>query len=671
MAIQFGTVDGLVNITKESIRCFVKGIDEFVIQGGPSIANKEGVSYGTAFQRFIDPVYNGTKETYDIGLIKYSVKTKSGAEQSPARGTFCKKMGLLKIDEPIDIFEITPLGKAILNDDITIKEYAFILLSKMGVFKDGEYVDNLLSSVFKYFQSKPTVSQSLLEEYIKKTYNDTSIVKTRLDIILNSLVVTGLIAKVTNDIYVLSGTTEAELFIDYNKRSYLLNEAKIDTSKEYSDYIGNLEYGGILDILSNDNISFYTKFFPNLFKYMKQSNATLALQQIFYGAPGTGKSYSIKDNENVKKADENHLVFRTTFHPDSDYSTFVGCYKPSMEHAERIYNEDELIVKLKEIKNSGTTYPCQKFATKYWRSLKDITPMSIKQILTSCGFTDAFSVEIGKGIAVGQEYLNKEEDGKIIYRFTPQAFTNAYVKAWTTEDKVYLVVEEINRGNCAQIFGDLFQLLDRGNDGFSVYPIDADKDLSDYVKKELADSPRTDFKDGVKEGKKLVLPNNLYIWATMNTSDQSLFPIDSAFKRRWEWVYIPIDTKIKRWYVEINGKHYSWTKFLDTINDDILTDETAEDKHLGFYFCKPTKKKDQSDLDLNVITAETFVGKVLFYLWNDVFKVYGIPANIGTSKDWAYRKFYCPDGTVDQNKVTELMSKLKIQSEEEEQTANE
>ena len=167
--------------------------------------------------------------------------------------------------------------------------------------------------------------------------------------------------------------------------------------------------------------------------------------------------------------------------------------------------------------------------------------------------------------------------------------------------------------------------------------------------------------DDIKEGRVLLLPKNLYIWATMNTSDQSLFPIDSAFKRRWDWKYIPIDTKKDVWYINVGGVRYSWTAFLEKINNDILTEETAEDKHLGFYFCKAFKKE---------IDAETFVGKVLFYLWNDVFKVYGIPATIGSSRDWAYTKFYSTDGSVDEQKVKDLMKKLNIPAIVEETDVN-
>ncbi len=335
------------------------------------------------------------------------------------------------------------------------------------------------------------------------------------------------------------------------------------------------------------------------------------LQQIFYGAPGTGKSKTIKDKTEI--AEKENRVFRTTFHPDSDYSTFVGCYKPGMKSGDRIYSAEELAVKLKEIKNSGITYPCHKFAAQYWRSLKDLSADAIKQILNACGFTESMNVEVSKGVAIGQEYLNNDEDGKIVYTFTPQAFTNAYVKAWSTTEDVYLIIEEINRGNCAQIFGDLFQLLDRGDNGLSEYPIEADTDLRNYIAKELESSTRSDFPNGVKEGEKLILPSNLYIWATMNTSDQSLFPIDSAFKRRWDWEYIPIGYKNTNWIIEIGKKTYNWVDFQHNINECIYGVDNSEDKQLGDYFVN-------ADITGCKISADTLLNKILFYIWNDVCK---------------------------------------------------
>ena len=241
----------------------------------------------------------------------------------------------------------------------------------------------------------------------------------------------------------------------------------------------------------------------------------LPLQQIFYGAPGTGKSCGIK-----KTLDDNHVaednIFRTTFHPDSDYSTFVGAYKPTMEVVPRYES------------STGT----------------------------------------------------QVEERRIAYNFIPQAFLNAYVRAYQTDENVYLIIEEINRGNCAQIFGDLFQLLDRGDDGKSKYSIKADTDIRTYLEGVLGDD-----NEGIKGGN-LCLPANLYILATMNTSDQSLFPIDSAFKRRWEWEYVPIRNEEQSWVIAADGKEWDWWQFLEAVNEKIASVTDSEDEKLGYYFVK-------------------------------------------------------------------------------------
>lgn len=418
-----------------------------------------------------------------------------------------------------------------------------------------------------------------------------------------------------------------------------------------------------------DHLTQHPEDYALLIQYREKTNVTNMnndpLQQIFYGAPGTGKSHFIKDNEKVIEAEKKNLMFRTTFHPDSDYATFVGAYKPSMTSSERIYTTEELETKLKEIKNTGTTYPCHKFASKYWESLKDLTANEIKQILSACGFTETYGVEVSKGVAIGQEYLNKQNEGKIIYTFVPQAFTKAYTAAWNTEDEVYLIIEEINRGNCAQIFGDLFQLLDRGSDGFSEYPVYADTDLANFIKDALACSTRTDFPDGVKEGKKLVLPSNLFIWATMNTSDQSLFPIDSAFKRRWEWKYVPISDAGKAWKICVNGTEYDWWSFVKKINNKIWDATHSEDKKLGYFFCKADRKVNENDEENNVISADRFVGKVLFYVYNDVFKDYGFDDAIFKDKedgnsDLSFQCFFKANGKPNEEKIEVFLKNLEV-----------
>ena len=348
--------------------------------------------------------------------------------------------------------------------------------------------------------------------------------------------------------------------------------------------------------------------------------AEVSLQQIFYGAPGTGKSHII--NELTK----GESVIRTTFHPDSDYSTFVGAYKPTMG------------------------------------------------LLPICN-------ELGQPMEIGSSVLHKEQ---IIYEFVDQAFLQAYVNAWkyyadNSEEikKQYLIIEEINRGNCAQIFGDLFQLLDRNDYGFSVYPINADKDMKKHLEKAFkgvridnADSINQHYKgrNVVKEvldGDILLLPNNLYIWATMNTSDQSLFPIDSAFKRRWEWKYVPISNAGKAWKICVNGKEYDWWSFIEKINNKIWNVTKSEDKKLGYFFCKADRKITEGDEENNVISADRFVGKVLFYVYNDVYKDYGFDDDIFKDKednnsDLLFQTFFMANGKPNEAKIEVFLKNLEV-----------
>lgn len=356
----------------------------------------------------------------------------------------------------------------------------------------------------------------------------------------------------------------------------------------------------------------------------KTSESKFPLQQIFYGAPGTGKSHAI--NELTAGKD----VIRTTFHPDTDYSTFVGAYKP-------------------------TTKPVP--------------------VVTVIG-TEAVPVRDKNGKEMMED--------KIVYEYVSQAFLQAYVAAWRKycdvqegEEPVdeFLVIEEINRGNCAQIFGDLFQLLDRGDEGFSEYPIKADSDMKKLLEKEFEgleiknkEGINALFKGGkdivaeVLAGDVLLLPNNLYIWATMNTSDQSLFPIDSAFKRRWDWNYVPISDAGKNWMIEVNGAQYDWWKFLEAINDKVYHATYSEDKKLGYFFCKA---KD------GVISAEKFVSKVIFYLWNDVFKDSEFEGDTFKDEDGeklSFDKFYSVENNqvkVNGTKIVKFLSNLNLSPDSE------
>ena len=427
-----------------------------------------------------------------------------------------------------------------------------------------------------------------------------------------------------------------------------------------------LNYGRTDIIFKKDDNNLYMDFSSYKGKNGIKKITNNPLQQIFYGAPGTGKSHTINE---ITEQQPKENVFRTTFHPDSDYSTFVGCYKPTKEEtktqSQSILDYDSLVNKFKEyldVKNpyQNITRACTLFGYDFHDSIvrmQDGNTHTIPELVTDAyksGTT--YDSQVRAGMACYEEAVKPQtSSSKITYSFVPQAFTKAYLRAWQTTDPVYLVIEEINRGNCAQIFGDLFQLLDRKN-GVGEYPIKPDDDLGRFIAENLT-NPVEGIPDEIRVGKELSLPANLYIWATMNTSDQSLFPIDSAFKRRWEWKYIPINTQKENWSIAVNGTNYDWSDFLEKINARIESATSSEDKMLGFYFCKAEN---------NIIGADRFVSKVLFYLWNDVFKDYGFDDaifNDEKGQKLSFRNFYKLDGTVDENKVKRFLDNLQVKGE--------
>ena len=346
-------------------------------------------------------------------------------------------------------------------------------------------------------------------------------------------------------------------------------------------------------------------------------------QLITYGAPGTGKSHKIDELTNETNS------IRVTFHPDTDYAAFVGAYKPTMGEQER-YALD----------------------------------------------------------ATGKTHKIDAREMSIVYSFVPQAFMKAYVEAWKRytdaslqgdAKNYYLVIEEINRGNCAQIFGDLFQLLDRADNGFSAYAITPDDDIQKFLETDkdykLADISLTeDIKKmteagekviataaDIKSGKKLVLPPNLFIRATMNTSDQSLFPMDSAFKRRWDWEYVPIKNMNLGWKIKFSDCEKEWWKFLVAINKIVKGVTNSADKQMGYFF---VRAKD------SVIDAEMFVNKVAFYLWNDVFKdceldgdAFKIERDEGEVDVLSFHDFFKEDGTINEEVLKNFLTTLVPQPE--------
>ena len=271
--------------------------------------------------------------------------------------------------------------------------------------------------------------------------------------------------------------------------------------------------------------------------------------RILFGAPGTGKSFTLNHEKNLLLADGGEYE-RVTFHPDYSYANFVGTYKP---------------------------VPC------------------------------------------------KDSDGKdaITYAYVPGPFMRTYVKALknsrTDAPKPFLlVIEEINRANVAAVFGDVFQLLDRSDDEVSEYPIQASEDIKKYLVGELGGNP-----DDYSE---IRIPDNMFIWATMNSADQGVFPMDTAFKRRWDFTYLGIDDSeagiVGKKVILGQGEYrriVEWNALRKAINNELLTYKVNEDKLMGPYFISKKNLPEGEMIDPAVF-SRIFKNKVIMYLFDDAAK---------------------------------------------------
>ena len=275
----------------------------------------------------------------------------------------------------------------------------------------------------------------------------------------------------------------------------------------------------------DENTKAKVNIFPLSFSMPNIKVDGLKRNIIYFGAPGTGKSYNLnKDMETLTTDYE-----RVTFHPDYSYANFVGTYKP-----------------------------------------------------------------VPKGESISYEYV-------------PGPFMRSLVKALKNpENPFLLIIEEINRANVAAVFGDVFQLLDRDANNESRYAIETSEDMRNYLKRELNE----DFD-------KIKIPSNMFIWATMNSADQGVFPMDTAFKRRWDFKYFGINHNeelVSNIEVELNGQIISWNDLRKAINEELLTYKINEDKLLGPFFAFNEYLDSEIPLDE---FKETFKNKIIMYLFED------------------------------------------------------
>ena len=242
---------------------------------------------------------------------------------------------------------------------------------------------------------------------------------------------------------------------------------------------------------------------------------------------------------------------------------------------------------------------------------------------------DGNSVEKNHGKAI-RKYVSlltgKEASNDIAYEYVPGPFMRVYVNALKSarsdNPKPYLlIIEEINRANVAAVFGDVFQLLDRDENGVSEYPIQASEDIKKYLAKELGGNP--------DDYSKIKIPDNMFIWATMNSADQGVFPMDTAFKRRWDFTYIGIDDNdedIRGKYVTVGSatgysQRVEWNELRKSINKFMNKLNINEDKQLGPYFLSRSivVPENGDEIDAEKF-AKAFKNKVIMYLFEDAAK---------------------------------------------------
>lgn len=337
----------------------------------------------------------------------------------------------------------------------------------------------------------------------------------------------------------------------------------------------------VSDELKKLNNHFYKESTNTVVKFdqvVEQNNAfndSIGFNKIFYGIPGCGKSYKIDamlnhkpefvdeaiKNKIAKKADESDII-RTTFYLDYSNSDFIGQIYPCVEKVE--VNDDDGSVGYKSI---------------------------------------------------------------VTYKRIPGPFTKALLRAYQhlidkDNSQVYLIIEEINRGNAAAIFGDTFQLLDRKN-GDSEYPIN-NEFIESYLKENLENIESLPSNYNLE---RIMIPHNLTIFATMNTSDQNIFPLDTAFKRRWNRERITNDWgkvgHIKGMYIPYTD--ITWENFAKTINKEMISQSIkkdapiSEDKQMGAYFANEDMLTD-GPMEKDDVKLSNFENNILDYLYNDVTK---------------------------------------------------
>lgn len=350
---------------------------------------------------------------------------------------------------------------------------------------------------------------------------------------------------------------------------------------------------------------------------------SLPLQRIVFGAPGTGKSHLLSDDaqgfeeDNVIrfKPEKRKEKFLQKLEKDGK-EKYVQYLNEHLDFSDDLFsrNNREVIKRIFEVKKKDDPKNEDYWIVKRYLEYASEEPMFI-QHCERVTFHPNYSY--AQFVGTYKPVQDDEDEKQIKYEYVPGPFMRTYRRAVKyPKQKFLLIIEEINRANVAAVFGDVFQLLDRKN-GVSEYPIAASEDIKKYLKD-----------NGIDDCEELRIPSNMYIWATMNSADQGVFPMDTAFKRRWEFEYIGIDDnaeKVANYEIPIGRQgdkakwKVKWDELRRSINDKLISLGINEDKLLGPYFLSESVL--ESALDKGIDFVKSFESKVLMYLFEDGAKM--------------------------------------------------
>ena len=509
-------------------------------------------------------IANRLKSAYDLYRDTQSGTYGDGSrdimEQFESQYTIGNEMGIW-IDKD---FNLNNLALEVATNNITTREYISVVFLNLFTFYKNNESDEGIYHHFLYS--------------ILKSMKDSNIIRISKEEIGNTLPFEDKNKKQQVNL-LFRYLVDSDFFLNIDNKSMKLAEKWEDKIDFLLDRC-NLHYE---DIGKDEAFNMakdkkrYAEYVTQNWLHIKECNIETEdksngnidkpFQRIFFGAPGTGKSFKL--NQEAEKYFGKDYE-RVTFHPNYMYGNFVGSFKP-FPH----YLKDE------------------------------------------------------KGNILTDDYGNKKE--AITYKYVEGPLMRILVKALKNPNENYLLlIEEINRANTAAVFGDFFQLLDRKANGESEYAISTSEDVRLFLESSLSDiddSVKNYISEKIgKEYDRLILPKNLYIWATMNSADQGVMPMDTAFKRRWDFTYIGIDEALDdpKIAAEFDGYEFKiskdrkakWNDFRIEINKRLSECRVPEDKLVGPYFISKSVLDSEN---IELITA-TIKNKVLMYLYDDAGK---------------------------------------------------